>query len=259
MMSKAVVVLVVVMTAACTPQPKQPDPGQGYTLETTGAVIGRDVPQQRNEPDPTVGEVATRLAAQICERDARCHGGPIAEQCMRVFTQIAVLEVVTWPCSPAATRSRAKECLASLNAEPCQMDLATKPALCPPSDACPDTQASLIPPGAVLAAVRRSAGATSFDSGAAVAVLGAIDVKPCIAKAVDEGAAAAPRATAHLSMTFAPDGGVLTLQLDRGRDGSAVDLDGTAAGTCIIERFQKARVPQFEGAPKNVGVLIRLD
>jgi len=269
MSPKAVAVVALVTVASCAPAPKQPDPGQGYTLETTGAVVGRDVPRQRNEPDATIGEVAARLAGQICEREARCRGGSLSDQCMRTFRRIVALEVVTWPCSPAATRSRAKECVAALNAEPCEMDFATKPALCPPSPACPDAQANLIPSGAMLAQDWRTAGAPSFER-AAVAALDVIDVRPCIAKAVDEGIAEAqqreepelrvrPPTTAHISVTFAPDGGVLTSELDRGLDGSAVDLDGTATGECIIERFRTARVPQFAGAPRSIGVSIRLD
>jgi hypothetical protein len=189
---------------------------------------------------------------------------------MRVFTQLAVLEVVTWPCSPAATRSRAKECLAALNAEPCQMDLATKPALCPPSPACPDAQANLVPSGAVLAQGWRGAAPRSLDYDAAIAALDAISLKPCVAKAIDEGIAEGqqpdqpelrerPRIKAHIIVTFAPDGGVLTSMLDRGPDGSAVDLSGTAAGECIVERFRKARVPTFDGDPWNVGVGFLLD
>jgi hypothetical protein len=201
-----------VITASCAHAPKQPDPGHGYTLETTGAVIGRDVPQQRNEPDPTVGEVATRLSGQICEREARCHGGgPVSAQCLRVF-----------------------------------------------------------PSGAVLAQGWRGPAPRSLDYDAAVAALDAINLKPCAAKAIDEGIAQSqqpdqpelrerPRTNAHIIVTFAPDGGVLTSKLDSGPDGSAVDLSGTAAGQCVVERFRKARVPTFDGDPWNVGVAFLLD
>ena len=276
MSSKALVVVALLGIAACGRGPKQPDPNDGYTLETTGAAVGMDVPQQRAEPDATVGEVATRLAGQICEREARCHGGgPVSDQCMSVFSQIAALEVVTWPCSPAAIRSRAKECLASLNAEPCEMNLATKPALCLPSPACPEPRASLIPPGAVLAHEWPSASPPTFDRAAAISALDAVDLRPCLSKATAEGVItgqqpdqivrpelnqpSAPRTTAHISVTFAPDGGVLTSQLDRGPDGSAVNLWGTSAGQCFVERFRGARVPLFEGSPQRVGVSIRLE
>jgi len=195
---------------------------------------------------------------------------------MTVFSQMAALEVVTWPCSPAAIRSRAKECLASLNAEPCEMNLATKPALCLPSPACPEPSASLVPTGAVLAQEWPSTGAPTFDRGAAISALDAIDVRPCISKARQEGVVGSdlvdqttqpelqpsstpPRTVAHISVTFAPDGGVLTSQLDRGIDGSAVNLWGTAAGQCMVEQFRKARVPLFQGDPQRVGVSIRLE
>jgi hypothetical protein len=276
MRSIALVVVALLGIAACGRGPKQPDPNEGYTLETTGAAIGVDVPQQRAEPDATVGEVATRLASQICEREARCHGGgPVSDQCMSVFSHLAALEVVTWPCSPAAIRSRAKECLASLNAEPCEMNLATKPALCLPSPACPEPSASLVPTGAVLAQQWPSTGAPTFDRGAAISALDAIDVRPCIAKATEEGVVSSQppdqtgepelkvsrpaRTTAHISVTFAPDGSVLTSRLDRGPDGSAVNLWGTAAGQCMVEQFRGARVPLFQGEPQRVGVSIRLE
>jgi len=276
MRSRALVVVALVGIAACGRGPKQPDPNEGYTLETTGAAVGLDVPHQRSEPDATVGEVATRLASQICEREARCHGGAVSDQCMSVFSQVAALEVVTWPCSPAAIRSRAKECLASLNAEPCEMNLATKPALCLPSPACPESRATLIPPGAVLAQEWPSTAAPTFDRAAAIAALDAVDLRPCISKATEEGVirgqrpdefappepkqlADGAKTTAHISVTFAPDGAVLTSQLDRGPDGSAVNLWGTSAGQCLVEQFRGARVPLFQGEPQRVGVSIRLE
>jgi len=247
------VVLAVGAACAQSSTRMQPEPGRGYTLQTTGAAIGRD-DVTRNEPDPTLGEVAMRLASQICEREARCHGSAVVplEQCMRVFTRLTAVEVVSWSCSPAATRSRAKECTASLNAEPCELDISTKPGLCPPSDACPDTTAKLASPGAEVAKARRSPGygaRPAFDYEAAVTVLGAIDLKPCLD-------AEGPSGTAHIIVTFAPDGGVLTSSLDHGPDGSAVDLDGTPRGQCVVEKFRKARVPTFDGDPQDVGVSI---
>lgn len=253
----ALAAVVLAIAASCSrPDPKmQPDPDKGYVLQTTGAVIGRDDPQ-RNEPDPTLGEVATRLAGQICERETRCHGNAVApERCMRTFTNLAALEVAKWPCSPAATRSRAKECTAALNAEPCELDISTKPELCPPSDACPDPNARLIPPGAVIAKVfeAREAvreGVAPFDYEAAVASLAAIDLRPCLR-------AEGPNGTAHITVTFAPDGGVLTSALDAGPpERNGVDLTGTPRGQCIVERFRAARVPLFQGQPETIGVSI---
>jgi hypothetical protein len=250
----ALAAVVLAITTACSrPNPRmQPDPGEGYVLETTGAAIGRD-DLQRIEPDATVGEVATRLASQICEREARCHGSaPTPERCLNAYVPLTTLEVVTWQCSPAALRSRAKACIAALNAEPCEMDLATKPELCPTSEACPDVNASLVSPGAELAEARLAAGRSeppSFDREAAGAALTAADVEPC-------RDAAGPTGTAHVSVTFAPDGGVLIAKLDRGPSGSAVDLTGTPKGQCIVERLRKVRVPLFEGDPKTIGLSV---
>jgi hypothetical protein len=255
----AVAGVLLAITASCSrPTPKmQPDPDKGYMLQTTGAVVGRDDPN-RNEPDPTLGEVATRLAGQICERETRCHGDAVPiDRCMRTFTQLTALEVAKWPCSPAATRSRAKECLASLNAEPCEMDITTKPELCPVSDACPDPNAGLISPGAVTAKVleaREAAGTrtASFDYEAAVRALAAVDLRPCLDK---EG----PKGTAHVVVSFAPDGGVLNSTLDKGPAGSGADLWGTPRGECLLERFRSARVPLFDGPPQEIGVAIPLE
>lgn len=258
------------LLAACArnynPDPgMQPDPGKGYVLETTGATVGRDDPSRTNEPDSTLGDVATRLAGQICEREARCHAGAAnTEMCMRVYLGLTALEVATWPCSPAATRARAKECIAALSAEPCEMDMATKPELCVASASCPDPSAPLIPPGAAMAAVaeaeaeREAEAATSsrtpspsprvraFDRIAATEALEAVDLSAC-------SDASGPTGPGHITVTFAPDGGVLDSQLDTGRDDSASPLAGTPRGQCIIEQFRAARIPTFDGAPVKVG------
>jgi hypothetical protein len=146
--------VVLAITASCSrPEPKmQPDPGEGYMLETTGAFVGRDDPWREQQPEEAVSEAGTRLASQICEREARCHGSAMPyEECMREFSKVAAIEIEAWSCSPAARRARVKECIASLNAEPCEMNISTKPELCPPSDACPDATAGMVSPGAAAA------------------------------------------------------------------------------------------------------------
>lgn len=245
--------LVLAITASCARNDTrmQPDPGRGYVLETTGAVIGRDDPQ-RNERDSTVGEVATRLASQICEREARCDRSAAAEdQCMRAYVSLTALEVATWQCSPAATRARAKQCIAALNAEPCEMDVGTKPELCAASDACPDTTAELLPTGAVLAkaAVLRNAVARDLDREAAATALAAVDMTPCHGL---EG----PSGPSHVLVVFAPDGGVLTSELDTGPESGGGGLWGTPKGQCVVEQLRKARVPLFEGPPQTIGATL---
>lgn len=244
------------ITTACshTDTKMQPDPGRGYTLETTGAVIGRDDPQ-RNEPDPTVGEVAIRLAGQICEREARCHGSAApAEQCMRAYGSLTALEVATWGCSAAATRSRAKECIAALNAEPCEMDMSTKPELCPPSDACPETTANLISPGAALAQTgpaMRDLRASGFDSAAAAKALASIDLSTCRDPLGSKG-------RGHVLVTFAPDGSVANAEVDQGASGAPLTA-GSPLADCVLAKVRAVRIPAFTGAPVKVGKSIRFD
>lgn len=248
------------LLAACArnynPDPgMQPDPGKGYVLETTGAVIGSDDPMRANEPDSTLGDVATRLAGQICDRETRCHADAAdTDACMRVYLGLAALEVATWPCSPAATRARAKDCIASLNAEPCEMDVSTKPELCVASASCPEPDTALIPPGAVLAsaAIPSQPRVRAFDRTAAAAVLEQVDLSPC-------RDASGPTGTGHITVTFAPDGAVLDSELDTGTSGTAIELWGTPRGQCVVEQFRAARIPTFDGPPVSAGKSFTVD
>jgi hypothetical protein len=252
---------VLAVTAACArnynPDPDmQPDPGKGYVLETTGAVIGRDDPRRTDEPDSTVGAVATRLAGQICEREARCHGSTsVIEPCMRMYVGLAAIDIALWQCSPAATRARAKTCIAALSGEPCELDLSTKPELCAPSDACPETTANLIPPGAVLATTGLTSArhpASTFDREAAAAALAAVDVASCREPL-------GPKGAGHVTVTFAPVGSVATAVLDEGTDPTVRVFEGTPTGDCILARFRAVQVPKFEGGPVKVGKRLSID
>lgn len=133
--------LVGVVASACAhnqayDRDMQPELGRGYTLETTGAVIGRDDPSA-TDPDVSIDTVATRLAAQICDREVRCHAnGRSIDDCRRQNLDRARVELHAWRCSPAAIRARAEECLASVGSEPCDLDLASRASFCGTNAAC---------------------------------------------------------------------------------------------------------------------------
>lgn len=130
----------------------QPSPGQGYAVETTGAVIGSDDIRKTDEPDVTLDEAAARLAGQICAREVRCHVAPgIAGPCMASYHDRARGELARWRCSPAAARARVKECLATIGEEPCALDLSKRTRLCGGNEECPAPGARLIAPGAAIA------------------------------------------------------------------------------------------------------------
>ncbi|MDB4937589.1 MAG: hypothetical protein JWP87_4561 [Labilithrix sp.] len=131
----------------------QPDPGEGYTLQTTGAEVGRDDPAQgASEPNLTVEQAAVRLAGQICAREVRCHGdASLAGDCMHRYVGRMHAELASWTCPPAGWRARAKECLATVGTEPCTFDLAMRGRICESNDECPPVGRGLIPPGAALA------------------------------------------------------------------------------------------------------------
>ncbi|MDB5219915.1 MAG: hypothetical protein JWO86_7842 [Myxococcaceae bacterium] len=132
----------------------QPNPGEGYVVETTGATVSRDDPANTNEPELGLEEAANRLAGQICAREVRCEGQrepSSMEQCMSGWRDRARKELASWRCSPAGSRARSKECVASLRTEPCGVDISKRRALCEWTAACPDPDARLVAPGAVLA------------------------------------------------------------------------------------------------------------
>jgi hypothetical protein len=123
--------------------PMQPDPGTGYTVTTTGAdVVGVDVPSSTNVLEPSNDMTAARLAAQICDREVRCHALPpsapprSAQACWRESLGRAKRELDAWRCSPAGARARAEACLAAIGNEPCEYDLARHASLCASNSAC---------------------------------------------------------------------------------------------------------------------------
>jgi hypothetical protein len=135
------------LTASCAENPSrgmQPDPGTGYAVETTGAVVvGRDNPSSTGAYAPSDDYVSARLAAQICDREARCHaasGGASparsADACWKASLQRAHRELDSWQCSPAGARARAEQCLAAIGNEPCEHDVLGRRMLCASNAAC---------------------------------------------------------------------------------------------------------------------------
>jgi hypothetical protein len=131
-----------VVTAACVrdyPDPKtQPNPGTGYSVAITGAqVVGRDNPYGSDDSRELMDAVARRLAAEMCDREARCHAVTrTAEECWNANLEQARLEVGAWRCSPAAMRARVEKCLSSIGAEPCDHVLGARGVMCARNVAC---------------------------------------------------------------------------------------------------------------------------
>jgi hypothetical protein len=134
------------LAASCAETPNhamQPDPGTGYTVETTGAdVVARDAPSSSSTIPPTGESIAERLAAQLCDREVRCHaaaGTPpsrSADECWRASLGRARSELLSWRCTPGGARARAEECLASIGSEACEYDVGRKRYLCASNAAC---------------------------------------------------------------------------------------------------------------------------
>jgi hypothetical protein len=142
----------VVMACSHDERDLQPSPGTGYVVETTGAVVAVDQPSRTNEPDQSLDQAAARLAGQICAREVLCHDNPDAvERCMTGYLDRARRELGGWRCSPAASRSREKQCLATIRTEPCGVDFSIRGRLCRGNDECPDPNARMVAPGAALA------------------------------------------------------------------------------------------------------------
>jgi hypothetical protein len=78
----SVVLMTLALTSACAETPNrgmQPDPGTGYTVETTGAeLVGRDDPKATGGIEESEDVLSMRLAAEICDREVRCHTGEAA-------------------------------------------------------------------------------------------------------------------------------------------------------------------------------------
>jgi hypothetical protein len=129
------------LTAACarsTDPNMQPNPGTGYTVETTGAdIVGLDNPRSTGMFEASDEVIATRLAAEICDREVRCYASTLtALQCRQGKLGRTRRELSEWRCSPAAMRARAERCLASIGNEPCELDLASRRSLCASNVAC---------------------------------------------------------------------------------------------------------------------------
>ena len=142
--STALITLTLAASCAETPsRGMQPDPGTGYTVQTTGAqIVGRDDPSSSDSITPTGEVVAERLAAQLCAREVRCHAAAStaaprsADDCWRANLGRMRQELSGWRCSPAAARARAEECLASIGGEPCDYDVSRARSLCTSNAAC---------------------------------------------------------------------------------------------------------------------------
>ncbi len=79
-----------------------------------------------------------------------------------------------------------------------------------------------------------------FDRGAAAAALGGVNVQSC--KRPD-----GPTGSGHVSVTFAPSGGVVSAVADQ------PPFAGTAVGGCVAAKFRSAHVPPFGGGSVKVG------
>lgn len=86
----------------------------------------------------------------------------------------------------------------------------------------------------------------AFDRGAAAASLGSVNVRAC--KRGD-----GPVGSGHVTVTFTPDGSVVSAVVDSGA------FPGTAVGACVAGKFRGARVPPFADAPVRVGKSFRID
>lgn len=137
----------------------------GAAVYTTAGAVQADA-SAADEPDITLEDAATRLASQFCAREVLCHGThEVVEPCMAKQFPRARVELAHWQCSPAAVRSRLKECLATIRDEPCGTNLAARPRYCEPNDKCPDPDAMLIPPGAAEAILHEVHEAEEQDAG----------------------------------------------------------------------------------------------
>ena len=70
--------------------------------------------------------------------------------------------------------------------------------------------------------------------------LGAVDISSCKTPG-------GPTGTGHLSISFAPNGRVVSARVDQ------PPFAGTPAGTCIAGQFSAMRIPPFGGEPVHVG------
>ncbi len=152
----SVVLTALALAPACAETPNhamQPDPGTGYAVETTGAeIVGRDNPNATGDVEQSDDAIAMRLAAEICDREARCHIGEpnattrSAQDCWNASLARTRRELGLWRCSPAGARARAKECAASIKSESCEFDLGRRRSLCASNVGC--GYDAILPPSA---------------------------------------------------------------------------------------------------------------
>jgi hypothetical protein len=84
------------------------------------------------------------LASAVCEREALCGivgaGGrwTDAAACINDLGPRILVDLRNWGCSPAATRARYKDCIASIREEPCTtiVDREERLSVCPGNIAC---------------------------------------------------------------------------------------------------------------------------
>jgi hypothetical protein len=116
------------------------------TTITSGPGVGEP------ELSRSANAMSERLAFQLCLHEAEC-GRSQNQQCVDDTTAKARSELMSWDCDPASIRARAEECLASVRAESCSVDLKARARVCPVNDACTNRNARLESPGPALAEV----------------------------------------------------------------------------------------------------------
>jgi hypothetical protein len=90
--------------------------------------------------EATSTDAADRLATELCERELKCGRIRNTAGCMAPKRASARAEIASWSCSPAATRARIKECIASIGEESCEAgDLTRRRFICGGNEACPAT------------------------------------------------------------------------------------------------------------------------
>ena len=137
------VCVVLAASAACarhaTVDPNRPlNRAQTSNVQTTAAEV-MSTYDPRTEADRTgVNDLAQRMAAQICDREVRCHaaGSRTPEECRRANIDRSRTELEQWRCSPDTTAAHTERCLASIQAQPCDVDFDHLSALCPSELSC---------------------------------------------------------------------------------------------------------------------------
>lgn len=122
--------------------------GQGARARSTTTVTSAAV--ERDLSPPSTAAVVERLALAACLHEVRC-GRPRGEDCMESARNKARAELASFRCEPAAARARVEECLASIPAETCELDVTMRTNICPVNEACDNVRADLVSPGAKLA------------------------------------------------------------------------------------------------------------